>query len=205
MGLQRLKCKEPDRQPLYKIEHTSGIPQSDAFWDGRSNLGSGGWQGGPEWGTHAKSVIGARRVRRQGSINPMGNVVSFHRMPKSPEHRRGPDRRRRPRGGRREDDRDGFAPLVLLVSDDAGVADQSEAVLAKLRFGVTVSSSVEEALKVLAGLRPDIVVAGAADAHRIRMEAPEHLPVVVMTEEMRDDRSVLIEGIRQTLRSNKAI
>jgi CheY-like chemotaxis protein len=135
----------------------------------------------------------------------MGNVVSFHRMPNAPQPRRGPDRRRRPRGGRREGDRDGFAPLVLLVSDDASVVDQSEAVLAKLRFGVTVSASVEEALRVLAGLHPDIVVAGAADAHRIRMEAPEHLPVVVMTEEMREDRTVLIEGIRQTLRAKRAI
>ena len=69
---------------------------------------------------------------------------------------------------------------------------------------MTVSSSVEEALVVLAGLRPDIVVAGPDDAHRIRMEAPEHLPVVVMTEEMRDNRGVLIEGIRQTLRANRA-
>jgi CheY-like chemotaxis protein len=135
----------------------------------------------------------------------MGNVVSFRRMQNTPEHRRSSDRRRQPRGGRRGEDRDGFAPLVLLVSDDAGVVDQSEAVLAKLRFGVTVTSSVEEALRVLTGLRPDIVVAGAADAHRIRMEAPEHLPVVVMTDEMRDDRGALIEGIRQTLRSNRAI
>ena len=125
-------------------------------------------------------------------------------MPNAPEQRRGPDRRRRPRGGRRDEDREGFAPLVLIVGTDATVTDQSEAVLAKLKFGVTVSSSVEEALVVLAGLRPDIVVAGPDDAHRIRMEAPEHLPVVVMTEEMRDNRTVLIEGIRQTLRANRA-
>jgi hypothetical protein len=134
----------------------------------------------------------------------MGDVVAFHRMPNTPEQRRGPDRRVRPRGGRREEDRDGFAPLVLLVGDDASLVEQSEAVLAKLRFGVTVSSSVEDALRVLTGLRPDIVVAGPEDADRIRMEAPEHLPVVVMTDEMRVDRGVLIEGIRETLRSNRA-
>ena len=137
-------------------------------------------------------------------MNPMGNVVSFPRMPNTPEQRRGPDRRRRPRGGRREEDLDGLAPLVLLVGDDAAVVDQSEAVLAKLRFGVTTTSTVEGALRVLTGVRPDIVVAGAADAHRIRMEAPEHLPVVVMTEEMRVDRAVLIEGIRRTLRLSRA-
>jgi hypothetical protein len=125
-------------------------------------------------------------------------------MPNTPEQRRGPDRRIRARGGRREEDPQGFAPLVLLIGDDAGVVDQSEAVLAKLKFGVTVTGSVEEALLVLAGLRPDIVVAGAADAHRIRMEAPEHLSVVVMTDEMREDRAMLIEGIRRTLRSKRA-
>jgi hypothetical protein len=125
-------------------------------------------------------------------------------MSNTPEQRRGPDRRGRPRGGRREEDRDGFAPLVLLVGDDEGVVEQSEAVLAKLRFGVTVSGNVEDALRVLTGLRPDIVVASPADADRIRMEAPEHLPVVVMTEEMRGDRAVLIEGIRQTLRLHRA-
>jgi len=133
----------------------------------------------------------------------MGDVVSF-RMANSPELRRGPDRRVQPRGGRREEDRDGFAPLVLLVGDDAGVVEQSEAVLAKLRFGVTVSGSVDDALRVLTGLRPDIVVASSADADRIRIEAPEHLPVVVMTDEMRADRGMLIEGIRQTLRLNRA-
>ena len=124
-------------------------------------------------------------------------------MPNEPEQRRGPDRRHRPRGGRREEDREGFAPLVLLVGADSSVVGQSEAVLAKLKFGVTISTSVEEALLVLAGLRPDIVVAGAEDADRIRMEAPEHLPVVVMTEAMRDDQGVLIEGIRETLRANR--
>jgi CheY-like chemotaxis protein len=133
----------------------------------------------------------------------MGNVVAF-RMPNTPEQRQGLDRRLRPRGGRREEDRQGFAPLILIVGDDPGVVEQSEAVLAKLKFGVTVSNNVDDALRVLTGLRPDIVIAGAADAHRIRMEAPEHLPVIVMTEEMRDDRGILIEGIRQTLRSNRA-
>jgi hypothetical protein len=132
----------------------------------------------------------------------MTNVVPFTRMADTREHRRGPERRRQPRGGRRADDFAGFAPLVLLVGNDATVIDGSEAVLAKLRFGVTVSGTVEDALRVLPGLRPDIVVANPDDAPRIRMEAPEHLPVLVMTEEMREDREALVEGIRQLLRSN---
>jgi PleD family two-component response regulator len=132
----------------------------------------------------------------------MANVVPFTRMGETTENRRGPERRRQPRGGRRGDDPAGFAPLVLLVGDDATVVEGSEAVLAKLHFGVTVSETVDEALRVLTSLRPDIVVASPTDAPRIRMEVPEHLPVLVMTEEMRENREALVEGIRQLLRSN---
>ena len=132
----------------------------------------------------------------------MSNVVPFPRMPNPPRTERGPDRRGKTRGGRRTEDAAGFAPLVLLIGDDASVIEQSEAVLAKLRFAVTTSRSVEEALKVLTGLNPDIVVATPEDASRIRIEAPGHLPVVVLTEAMRTDREALIEGIRESLRAN---
>jgi len=132
----------------------------------------------------------------------MSNVVPFPSMPDRAKMSRGPERRRKSRGGRRTDDTSGFAPLVLLVGDDSSTIDASEAVLAKLRFAVTTSPGVDEALRVLAGLRPDIVVADADAASRIRIEAPEHVPVVVMTEAMREDREALIDGIRQALRAN---
>jgi DNA-binding response OmpR family regulator len=120
------------------------------------------------------------------------------------EHRGGsPDRRRLPRGGRRGQDREGYAPLVLLVGGDADVAGQSEAVLAKLRFAVATSGTVEEALRVMTGLRPDIVVADAAAAARIRLEAPDHVPVVVLDDAMRDSREALVEGIREAIRMNR--
>jgi hypothetical protein len=119
------------------------------------------------------------------------------------EHRSGgPDRRRLPRGGRRAGDVQGYAALVLLVGGDAEVVGQSEAVLAKLRFAVATSGTVDAALRVMSGLRPDIVVANAEDAARIRLEAPEHVPVVVLDEDMRASREALIEGIRQTIRAN---
>ncbi len=119
------------------------------------------------------------------------------------EHRRdGPDRRRLPRGGRRADDQSGFAPLVLLVGGEPDVVGQSEAVLAKLRFAVATSGTVDEALRVMTGLRPDIVVADAEGAARIRLEAPEHVPVVVLDETMRADREALVEGIRAAIRAN---
>jgi CheY-like chemotaxis protein len=131
----------------------------------------------------------------------MSNVVQFPRIPQSPEHRNGPDRRRHSRGGRRLEDQPGFSPLVMLVGDDSVVMGPSEAVLSKLRFAVTISDTVDEALRVLNGLRPDVIVAGPADASRIRTEGPRHLPVLVMTGEMREDRAALIEGIRQMLRA----
>jgi hypothetical protein len=119
------------------------------------------------------------------------------------EHRSGgPDRRRFPRGGRREGDGGGYAPLVLLVGADADVIGQAEAVLAKLRFAVATSATVDSALRVMSGLRPDIVVADPDDAARIRLEAPEHVPVVVLDETMRASREALVEGIRETIRAN---
>jgi hypothetical protein len=123
-------------------------------------------------------------------------------MPQTPEHRRGPERRRLPRGGRRTEDPGGFAPLILLVGQGSTVAAQSEAILAKLRFAVTTSGTVDEALRVMAGLRPDVVVAAPEAASRIRLEAPEHVPVVEMSEAMQNDREVLIEGIRESIRAN---
>ena len=118
------------------------------------------------------------------------------------EHRRSQERRRRPRGGRRPADGRGFSPLVLLIGDDESVVAQAEAILATLHFAVATSPSVEDALHVVSGIRPNVVVAGAVDASRIRTEAPEHLPVVVMTEEMRTNHETLVEGIRATLRAN---
>ena len=130
--------------------------------------------------------------------------ISIFAMAHILQHRSGdPDRRRLPRGGRRADDQQGYAPLVLLVGGDADVVGQSEAVLAKLRFAVATSGTVDEALRVMRGLRPDIVVADAEGAARIRLEAPDHVPVVVLDETMRADREALVEGIRETIRANR--
>lgn len=125
-------------------------------------------------------------------------------MPAPTPFARGPERRRLARGGRRAEDLDGFAPLVLLIGEERDVVDRSEAILAKLRFGVTTSTSVDDALRVLVDLHPDIVISGARDAARIRSEAPQHLPVVVMDQGMHDSPEALVEEIRRTLRSNAA-
>ena len=94
---------------------------------------------------------------------------------------------------------------MLIVGGDADVVGQSEAVLAKLHFAVATSGSVDEALRVMTGLRPDIVVADAEAASRIRLESPEHVPVVVLDDALRDDREALVEAIRETIRANPRI
>jgi CheY-like chemotaxis protein len=90
----------------------------------------------------------------------------------------------------------------MVVGEDAVAVNLAEAVLAKLRFAVTTSSSVEDATRVLPGLKPDIVVAASSDAGQLRMQAPEHLSIVEMTDRMRQDPRVLVDSIRQSLRAS---
>jgi hypothetical protein len=79
---------------------------------------------------------------------------------------------------------------------------QAETVLAKLRFAVATSGTVEDALRVMTGIRPDVIVAESEAAARIRLEAPEHLPVVVVSDEMRNDPDRFVGEIRHSLRAN---
>ena len=120
------------------------------------------------------------------------------------EMRRTPDRRRQPRGGRRPSDQPGFAPLILIVGERSEMISRSEAVLAKLRFAVSLAESVDEALRVIPELRPDLVVAANGDGARIRLEAPQNVPVVKIEGEAEQDLDVLVEEIRRTLRLYKA-
>ena len=119
------------------------------------------------------------------------------------EHQRGPERRRMPRGGRRSGDAAGFAPLVMVVGRGEAVVAQSEAVLARLKFAVTTSGSVDEALRVMVGLRPDVVVAEPDAAMRIRLESSEPVPVVELNGDMRSNPDALVEGIREAIRATQ--
>jgi len=124
-------------------------------------------------------------------------------MPEKPQ-RTLPDRRSQPRGGRRPTDLDGTAPLVMVVGDQSAVGSLAEVVLAKLKFAVSPSATVDDALRVLKTLRPNIIVARADDAARLRRDAPEHLAVVTVSDQMRDDPQLLIEEIRKAIRANRA-
>ena len=122
-------------------------------------------------------------------------------MTQTPEQRQGPDRRRQTRGGRRPSDSDGFAPLVLVADEDAVNRDLCEAILMKMRFAVAPVDSIEQAVKVIATLLPDVIVAHARDVSPLQRAAwPSGVPFVTITEELRDpDR--LVNAIRNAIRT----
>ena len=120
------------------------------------------------------------------------------------ERREQPDRRSRPRGGRRPGDLPGFTPLVLVVEEDARARELCEAILAKLHFAVTPAASREKALQIMAALQPDIIVARAPDvdalrAHGARGPEGDEAPVVAV-DDSGPDPTNLIEDIRRALR-----
>jgi|SRR2546430_4704800 len=126
-------------------------------------------------------------------------------MTSTPDRRFGSDRRRQGRGGRRPEDQDGFAPLVLVADDDAGSGARCEAILAALRFAVAPAHSSEEALRVMHALRPNLVVSHLRDdaAFRERLGADNTtagVPIISVTREI-EEPEALVEEIRRVLRS----
>ena len=98
----------------------------------------------------------------------------------------------------------GYSPLILVADDDANSGARCVAILARLRFAVAPAHSIEEAVKVMEALRPNLIVARLRDEPvlRARMtDNPElgNIPVLTLTEE-NDAPEVLIEAIRKVLR-----
>jgi PleD family two-component response regulator len=119
------------------------------------------------------------------------------------ERRDTPDRRRTPRGGRRPQDPQGYSPLVLVADDDANSGARCVAILARLRFAVAPAHSVEEAIKVMEALRPNLIVARLRDEPALREQMatnPEigEIPMITLTSE-NDAPLLLIEEIRRAL------
>ena len=124
--------------------------------------------------------------------------------PHTQERRQSPDRRRTPRGGRRPDDRQGFAPLVLVADDDKDSGSRCEAILAKLRFAVAPAHTVDEAVRVMQVLRPNIVVAHLKDETKLRRKmetepAMAGVPILSLNDDTKDPET-LVEAIRRVLR-----
>lgn len=122
------------------------------------------------------------------------------------ERRTGGDRRSSPRGGRRPGDPRGYSPLILVADDDAANGARCVAILSKLRFAVAPAHSVDEAIKVMRALHPNLIVARLADEPELRRQMaqdPEigEIPIVPMTA-ANDDPDVLIEEIRVALRKH---
>ena len=132
----------------------------------------------------------------------MSNVLAFPRVPDNPEHRRGADRRSQRRGGRRAEDKAGYAPLVLLVDENADGGMRCEAILARLRFAVAPARTIEEAIRVMQALRPNIVVARVAEAAALRQATAADVPVVLLSDDLMDPET-LVDEIRRELRSRR--
>jgi hypothetical protein len=118
-----------------------------------------------------------------------------------------PDRRRQERGGRRAGDRDGYAPMVVVIDGDATRLDISEAILAKLRFAVAPFASVDKALAAMQALRPEIIVAGEEAVRQLRGRLPADkdgraIPLLPVTPEL-SDPEVLVEALREIIREHR--
>lgn len=133
----------------------------------------------------------------------MGNVIAFRRPNDAHDQRRGPDRRSTRRGGRREGDKKGFAPLVLIVDDNVDSTARCEAILARLHFAVAPTRSIDEASRVMEALRPDIIVARIADAAALRRATAADLPIVLLNDDLLDPEA-LINEIRLELRAHRS-
>jgi hypothetical protein len=121
----------------------------------------------------------------------------------TPELRQRPDRRREPRGGRRPDDRSGFAPLVLVADEDPAGGDMCEALLGTLRFAVARVESVDRAVAVLSTLLPDVIVARGRDVSPLQRAAwPSGVPFVTVTDGVSEPHA-LLAAIRSALRASR--
>ena len=149
------------------------------------------------------SSVFAKEAPGDVCCGAVGNIVSFPRMPGVPDKRQGTDRRSRPRGGRRAGDQAGYSPLVLLVEENAENGARCEAILAKLRFAVAPAHTVDQAIRVMEALRPNLVVARVADAARLRKATPSGVPFVALTD-AHNDLEEMVEEIRRALRGARS-
>ena len=118
--------------------------------------------------------------------------------------RSGMDRRSSPRGGRRPGDPQGYSPLILVADEDASNGARCVAILSKLRFAVAPAHSIDEAIKAVRSLHPNLIVARLTDEPELRRQIGDDpelsaIPIVTLTA-ANDDPDVLIEEIRAALR-----
>src|SRR5712692_9518036 len=110
----------------------------------------------------------------------------------------------KPRGGRRITDRDGDAPMIVVIDEDSARRDAAEAILAARHFAVMPFYSVDDALWAMRALRAEAVVASAAAAQKLRVELPTgragtFIPLLPLTSGALQTDS-LVDSLRRLLR-----
>jgi hypothetical protein len=88
----------------------------------------------------------------------------------------------------------------MVVDEDAESGSRCETILSKLRFAVAPARGLDEALRIIATIHPDLIVARAGDASRLRSAVPPLVPVVV-TPDGNVSAETLVDEIRKALRA----
>lgn len=139
-------------------------------------------------------------------VGAVGSKIRAMSEDHTPERRHGSDRRHVPRGGRRPGDPQGYAPLVLVADDDPNSGARCVAILSRLRFAVAPAHSVEEAIRIMRSLHPNLIVARLKDEAALRAEMERDpsigdTPILALTPE-NDHPANLVDEIRRVLREN---
>jgi CheY-like chemotaxis protein len=116
------------------------------------------------------------------------------------DHRLGTDRRKHPRGGRRENDSRGYSPLIMVIESDDARREVAHGILAASYFAVAPVASVDGALAICRALAPSVIVCNESDESQIRGGLyPLIVPIVVINGEP-IDIVPLVERIRHAIR-----
>ena len=94
-----------------------------------------------------------------------------------------------------------MTPLVMVADEESPSRELSETILAKMHFAVAPVATMERAVELLPSLRPDVVVAQAADVSALqRAASSKGIPFVLVNHETRDPEA-LVEAIREAIRA----
>ena len=120
------------------------------------------------------------------------------------QQRQGRDRRRRPRGGRRSDDKPGYTPLLIVIDEEQQERERLESMLAGLRFAVVPVETVERAVAIMQAIRPEAIIASESHLSVLRQAAirDKHGLAIPITVHRRDQPdSDLLDGVRHAIRT----
>ena len=114
-----------------------------------------------------------------------------------------PDRRRVPRGGRRDEDRGGFAPLIFLIDDDLARREMCSMILLQMRFAVAPFTTADRAMRAIESLAPDAIVVSPNELDTMSHSVPvrrsgRNIPVVPLNTR----GEVLVGALRVAFRAS---